>query len=75
MTLSLSSLDTQLDGLNLEHQDEKSFRDKLTVILRGPAFEEYVNGVDKHFNALNLLLNALQWLVRPRLYLTRVDTK
>lgn len=40
-----------------------SFTNKLTMILKATEFEEYMNGIGIYINALNLLLNALQWPV------------
>lgn len=44
-------------------QDGMSFTNKLTMILEATEFEEYMNGIGIYVNALNLLLNALQWSV------------
>ena len=57
--LSLSFLETQLDGLRSSAQDERTIVDRLTMIIKNSEFEDYVNGISHHVNALNLLLNTL----------------
>ena len=56
--LSLSFLEAKLDGLRLS--DERTMADKIAMLLRNSEFEDYVNGISCHVNALNLLLNTLQ---------------
>ena len=56
---SLSFLEMKLESLS-DSDDQRTLLDKVTFILRGAEFEEYINGVSRYINALNLLLSALQ---------------
>lgn len=58
--LSLSFLESKIEGLRSGSQDEVSMVDKITMILKDAEFDGYINGISSYVNALNLLLNALQ---------------
>ena len=59
---SLSFLESQLDKLESSPEDGRSMVDRMSVILRSAEFEDYLDGIGRYVNALNLLLNALQRL-------------
>ena len=58
--LSLTFLDSKLEGLHSASGDGRTLMDKVSFMLRDADFEEYVSGISTYVNALNLLLNALQ---------------
>ena len=66
---SLSFLESKIEGLGSDSQDEMGMIDKITMILKDAEFNEYINGISSYVNALNLLLNALQRFPFPSLAL------
>lgn len=67
--LSLSFLESKIEGLRSDSQDETSMINKITMILKDTEFNEYINGISSYVNALNLLLNVLQRFHSPSLAL------
>lgn len=55
---SLSFLESKIEGLRSDSQDEMSTIDKITMILKDGELKEYIDGIGSYVNALNLLLNT-----------------
>lgn len=56
-----ASLNEHLDVLERRAEGELSIRGKLSLLWRENEIKEYLAILDRHVNALNLLLNIIQW--------------
>ena len=57
----VASLEEQLDKLYDENNEQMTAQGKLSFLWHDQDIKEYLDLLDRHVNALNLLLQAIQW--------------